>query len=92
LRRQVRDADLRARLTPDYPIGCKRILLSSDYLATMARPDVSVITRAVRAITPTGVETADGQRHEADVIIYGTGFAATEFLSPMRVTGRGGQE
>ncbi|TFW22379.1 NAD(P)/FAD-dependent oxidoreductase [Massilia arenosa] len=90
LARQVPDPALRARLTPDYPIGCKRILLSSDYLAALARPNVTLVTETIRRITPDGIETTDGQHHAADTIVYGTGFAATKFLAPMRVTGRGG--
>ena len=90
LRRQVADPDLRARLTPDYPIGCKRILLSNEYLATMAKPNVKVVTEGIRSITSDGIETADGQHHVVDVIVYGTGFAATEFLAPMAITGRDG--
>lgn len=90
LSRQVPDPALRNKLIPDYPIGCKRILLSSDYLATMSKPSVSLITSGISRITPDGIETADGKHHAADVIVYGTGFAATEFLSPMRIVGRSG--
>ncbi len=90
LKRQVADPALRQRLTPDYPIGCKRILLSSEYLATMARPNVSLVTTGIRRITPDGVETEDGRHHAADVLVLGTGFAATEFLAPMDVRGRNG--
>lgn len=90
LRRQVQDPALRAQLTPDYPIGCKRILLSNEYLATMAKPNVRLVTQGIRRITTTGVETSDGQHHPADAIVYGTGFAATEFLAPMKITGRDG--
>ncbi len=90
LERQVPDAALRQKLTPDYPIGCKRILLSSEYLATMARSNVHVQTGAIDRVEPDGVRTRDGRLHRADVIVYGTGFAATQFLSPMKITGRGG--
>jgi cation diffusion facilitator CzcD-associated flavoprotein CzcO/acetyl esterase/lipase len=92
LSRQVPDADLRRQLTPDYPIGCKRILLSSDYLATMSRENVELVTRGIRRVTESGIETDDGMHHPVDAIVYGTGFAATEFLSPMRITGRNGIE
>lgn len=92
LHRQVQDPELRAQLTPDYPIGCKRILLSNEYLATMAKPNVHLVTQGIRRITPTGIETVDGQHHPADAIVYGTGFAATEFLAPMTITGRDGLE
>ena len=92
LNRQVGDPALRARLTPDHPIGCKRILLSSEYLCTMTRPNVNLVTAGIRRVTPTGVEADDGQHHDADVLILGTGFAATEFLAPMQVRGRDGVE
>lgn len=92
LRQQVDDAALRARMTPDYPIGCKRILLSSEYLATFNRPNVQLVTQGVRRITPTGVQTTDGQVHAVDAIVYGTGFAATEFLAPMAIKGRAGKD
>lgn len=92
LAQQVKDKTLRAKMVPDYPIGCKRILLSSEYLATFARPNVALLTEGIKRITPEGIETADGQHHAVDAIIYGTGFAATEFLAPMRIKGRGGKE
>ncbi len=90
LNEQVNDRTLRQRLTPDYPIGCKRILLSSEYLATMARDHVQLVTTGIRRVTPTGVETEDGVHHPADVLVLGTGFAATDFLAPLRVHGRDG--
>lgn len=90
LSKQVPDAALRAKLQPDYPIGCKRILLSSEYLAAMSKPNVHLVTEGIRRVTPNGIETVDGTHHQVDAIIYGTGFAATEFLSPMRITGRAG--
>ncbi|MBF6356036.1 NAD(P)/FAD-dependent oxidoreductase [Nocardia higoensis] len=92
LRKQVPDPALRAKLTPDYPIACKRVLFSGDYFPALTQPNVTVATEAITEITPTGVRTADGTVHEADVIIYGTGFKGTEFLWPMRVRGRGGRE
>lgn len=92
LHRQVPDPALRAQLTPDYPIGCKRILLSNEYLATMVKPNVKLVTQGIRRVTADGVETVDGQHHPADAIVYGTGFAATEFLAPMTITGRHGLE
>ncbi|MCW2755596.1 MAG: Cyclohexanone monooxygenase [Marmoricola sp.] len=90
LRAQVRDRDLRAKLHPDYPIGCKRLLFSNDWYPALASPNTDVVTDEVAEILPHGVRTADGTVHEVDVIIYGTGFAATEFLAPMKVTGAGG--
>lgn len=89
---QVRDKVLRKQLTPDFPIGCKRILLTRDWLPALARPNVSVVGEAIREITETGVVTADGQHRELDAIVYGTGFAATRFLTPMQVSGCGGRD
>ena len=90
LAQQVPDAALRERLTPDYGLGCKRILISNDFYPAMSRPNVRLVSQGIAAVRPTGIETADGQVHPVDVIIHGTGFAATEFLTPMRVTGRNG--
>lgn len=90
LARDVADPALRARLTPGYPIGCKRVLLSDDYLASLAHPAVRLVSEPIRRIVPEGVETASGQVHEADILIYGTGFTATEFLAPMAIQGRAG--
>jgi len=91
LTRDVADPALRARLTPDYPIGCKRILLSDDYLSVFARPGVELVTEPIARVTPAGIETQDGRLHECDVIVFGTGFAATDFLAPMTIRGRGGR-
>jgi cation diffusion facilitator CzcD-associated flavoprotein CzcO len=92
LNRQVKDPVLRAKLWPDYAIGCKRILFSSNYFPALAQPNVDVVTDGIAEITEKGVRTKDGVLHEVDVIIYGTGFAATDFLGPMHVTGAGGRE
>ncbi|WP_239144839.1 flavin-containing monooxygenase [Actinoplanes couchii] len=87
---QVRDPELRAKVTPDEPIGCKRLLFTNAWLPALARPDVALVTEKIIAVTPDGVRTADGTDHPCDTLIYGTGFAATEFLAPMRITGRDG--
>jgi cation diffusion facilitator CzcD-associated flavoprotein CzcO len=92
LRRQVKDPALREKLQPDFPIGCKRILFSNDWYPALARDHVSVVTDAIAGIEPTGVRTADGTLHDADVLIWGTGFAATDFLRTIRVVGRDGVE
>ncbi len=92
LRRHIPDAALRARLQPDYPMGCKRILISNDYLPALAQGNVQVIDMAIEAVASDGIRTRDGQVHACDVLIYGTGFAATDFLAPMQIRGLGGQE
>jgi cation diffusion facilitator CzcD-associated flavoprotein CzcO len=87
---QVPDAALRASVTPEDELGCKRVLISSDYYPALARDDVELIGTAVRELTPTGVVAADGTERPADVVVLSTGFTTTEFLAPMRVRGEGG--
>jgi cation diffusion facilitator CzcD-associated flavoprotein CzcO len=85
LHRQVQDPALRARLTPDYRIGCKRILLSSDYYPALTQPNVSLVTEPIERITEKAVRTADGAEHRVDTIIFGTGFQAADFPIARRV-------
>jgi cation diffusion facilitator CzcD-associated flavoprotein CzcO len=92
IEKQIADPELRARVTPDYTIGCKRILLSSDYYPALQRPNVNLVTDAITGIKPDGVATADGTVHPADVIIYGTGFKVIESVNALNVTGRDGRE
>jgi cation diffusion facilitator CzcD-associated flavoprotein CzcO len=88
---QLRDhPELRERVWPDYTFGCKRILFSSYFLPALARPDVELVTEPIERLAPEGVVTRDGRLHEADCIIYGTGFRTTDFMFPMEVTGAGG--
>ncbi|NYG55504.1 flavin-containing monooxygenase [Nocardioides perillae] len=89
---QVRDRRLRRRLRPDYPIGCKRVLFSNDWYPALAREHVEVVTEPVAEVLPHGVRTADGREHAADVLVWGTGFAATRFLETLEVTGVGGAD
>ena len=92
LRRGVSDPAKRAQLQPDYPLGCKRILISNDYFPALNQANVDIVGTPITAIEANGVRTADGRLHEADVLIYGTGFAATDFLAPMQIRGLGGTE
>ncbi len=78
LRRQVADPVLRATLTPDYAIGCKRILISNDYYPALARPNVEVLPAGVREVREDAVVATDGSVHEVDTIIFGTGFQVTD--------------
>ncbi|MEQ9478842.1 MAG: NAD(P)/FAD-dependent oxidoreductase [Algiphilus sp.] len=90
LERQVKDPELRRKLTPDYPIGCKRVLFSSDYYPALQRENVHLETQGIDHIHANGIRTKDGRDHDCDVLIWGTGFKATEFLAPIRFIGRGG--
>lgn len=74
LKAQVRDPVVRAKLTPDYVIGCKRILISNTYYPTFNRDNVSLVTDGIQEVTHNGVIDALGKEHKADAIILGTGF------------------
>jgi cation diffusion facilitator CzcD-associated flavoprotein CzcO len=92
LERQVPDPDLRARLTPNYHLGCKRVLRSNDWYPALQRPNVELVDTPITAIHEDGIETTDGNRRTVDAIIYGTGFTPTDFLSPVQLTGLHGLE
>lgn len=87
LRKFIKDPKLRETLTPDYPVGCKRILLSNDYYEALAKPNVRVVSEPIEEVTSTGIKTKDGNSQNFDAIVFGTGFKATEFLSPMEIKG-----
>jgi cation diffusion facilitator CzcD-associated flavoprotein CzcO len=91
LRSAITDPELRARCVPDYVMGCKRVVFSNDWYPALARPEVELVTERIERIAPDGVVTSDGAARPADVIVYATGFQATQFLTPMQVTGPGGQ-
>ena len=92
IRAQIPDDDaLFAQVAPKYPIGGKRALVDNGvWLGSLKRDNVDLITTPIERITPRGIATKDGVEHEADVIIYGTGFQASRFLWPMKIVGRGG--
>lgn len=90
-RRSVKDRALRRTVTPDYPMGCKRVLFSSDYYPAVAQPNVDIVTTGITAVTQSGITTADGAEHPVDVIVYGTGFHAQEFCAAIDVRGIGGE-
>jgi cation diffusion facilitator CzcD-associated flavoprotein CzcO/acetyl esterase/lipase len=89
--RQVPDATLRAQLTPDYPLGCKRIIYSNDFYPALGQPHVELVTTPIERFTETGIVTSDGREREIDVLVCATGFDTQHLLSSVTVTGRGGQ-
>ncbi|GAB3589775.1 NAD(P)/FAD-dependent oxidoreductase [Angustibacter peucedani] len=91
VRRQVTDPATRKALTPTYRMGCKRILISNDYLPTFNRPDVTLVTDPVVRVEPDAVVTADGRRHRADTIVMSTGFKVTDPYERLTVRGLGGR-
>jgi cation diffusion facilitator CzcD-associated flavoprotein CzcO len=90
LERQVPDPDLRAKLTPGYTIGCKRILLSDDYYPALMRDNVELVTDGITEIREDSVVDAAGRAHEVDCVIYGTGFKVAESLQDRHIIGRNG--
>lgn len=92
LMKKVPDKRLRAKLRPDYQVGCKRVLFSNNYYDAIIQPNVELVTERISEITSNGVRTADDVEREVDVLILGTGFKATEFLAPMKVRGLGGRD
>lgn len=88
---QIADPHLRAKATPDYKVGCKRIGFSNDWYPALAADHVDLVTDRVTAITPDGVRTGDGAERSVDAIVYATGFGATGFLQPMDIIGRDGR-
>ncbi len=91
LMKKVRDPQLRAKLLPDYPVGCKRPLQSRTWFPTFALPNVALETTPIAAFTENGLRTADGVEHTFDTVILGTGFKAAEYLSGLDVYGTGGR-
>ncbi|HEX5193307.1 MAG TPA: NAD(P)/FAD-dependent oxidoreductase [Solirubrobacteraceae bacterium] len=90
LERQVADPALRAKLTPDYELGCKRVLGSTTWYPALCRPNVDVVTDGIARVTETGIVDAAGVHHEVDTIIFATGFHATDPPIAGRVRGRAG--
>jgi cation diffusion facilitator CzcD-associated flavoprotein CzcO len=91
LERQVADPALRAKLTPHYTLGCKRVLLSNDFYPAISQPNVEVVTEHIREVRAHSIVTEDGSEYEIDALICGTGFHVTDSRFPFCVYGRGGQ-
>lgn len=90
LKQVVKDPALRAKLTPDFRIGCKRILITADYLPSLTRPNVEVVTHGIQEIRERSIVTADGVEHAVDAIIFGTGFHVLDLPFANHIRGRGG--
>ncbi|MFC4913396.1 flavin-containing monooxygenase [Actinomadura gamaensis] len=90
LNRQVADPELRRKLTPDYTMGCKRTLVSSDYYPALTRPNVELTTAGIEAVRPHSVVAKDGREYEVDAIILGTGFHVTDAFEHAHIVGRNG--
>jgi cation diffusion facilitator CzcD-associated flavoprotein CzcO len=91
LRRSVPDPALREKLTPDWTLGCKRVLLSNEYLPALARPNVEVVTEGIAEVRARSIVTADGAEREVDAIVFGTGFQPTDPPLAHHTRGRDGR-
>jgi cation diffusion facilitator CzcD-associated flavoprotein CzcO len=92
LARRIKDPKLRAVLTPNYQLGCKRVLVSDDFYPALNRSNVELVTEQIAEVREHSIVTRDGVERPVDVLIYGTGFRASEPLIGCRVVGRGGVE
>jgi cation diffusion facilitator CzcD-associated flavoprotein CzcO len=90
LARQIADPALRAKLTPAYTIGCKRVLLMNTYYPALAQDKVAVLTAGIRQVRSHSIVTNDGEERPVDVIIFATGFDVEHMMGPIDVRGRGG--
>ena len=91
LHAQVSDPVLRAKLTPTFSAGCKRLLFSNEFYPALAADNAEVVTDGIAEVRPDGIVTSDGSFRPADVIIFGTGFRATDRPVAGRITGRAGE-
>lgn len=90
-RRQIADPALRERLTPPYPLGCKRIIYSNDFYPALAQPNVELVTAPIACITERSIVTADGREHPLDVLVCATGFDTVHLLASVDVRGLDGR-
>ena len=92
LEENIKDPELRAKLTPDYQAACKRLIFASDFYPAMTQEHTNLITERISQIEATGIRTADGQLHELDILILATGFDSSAFILPTKVTGENGSD
>ncbi len=92
IRRDIRDPELQKEMTPQYTMGCKRVLLSNDFYPSLNRSNVEVISDTIERIVPDGIVTKDGRQHRLDALICATGFQVAEASAPFPIYGLYGQE
>jgi cation diffusion facilitator CzcD-associated flavoprotein CzcO len=89
--KHIQDRALRAKVTPDYTMGCKRVLISNDYYPALARDNVDVVTDGVAEVREHSIVDSAGVEHEVDAIVYGTGFHVTDAFDDLDIVGRNGR-
>ena len=87
----IEDPQLRAKVTPQDEIGCKRLMLTDEWYPTLTKPNVELITDRIAEITPSGIRLEDGSERPADVLVLATGFQSHGFVAPMEIVGAGGR-
>ena len=92
LRTQVKDRWLRRQLTPDFTIGCKRVLMSNDYYRALQAPNAKLITWPIATLSEKGIRTVEGIEHQVDCIVFATGFDVNKTGTPFPVTGLAGRK
>ncbi|MGC7098671.1 flavin-containing monooxygenase [Amycolatopsis lurida] len=92
INKAIKDPELRRKVTPDYTLGCKRVLISNDYYPALARDDVEVVTDGIAEVKAHSVVDRAGVEREVDAIIYGTGFHVTDAFDDLEITGVDGRQ
>jgi cation diffusion facilitator CzcD-associated flavoprotein CzcO len=90
LEKSIKDPELRAKLTPDYKFGCKRVIMNSTFYPAIQKPNAHLVTDGIERIEKDGVVTRDGKKHEIDILVLATGFDPAAFMRPMEFKGRNG--
>lgn len=90
LKLSIKDKDLRKKLTPDYQVGCKRVIINKTFYTGIQKPNATLVTDGIKEITAKGVVTQDGTLHELDTLVLSTGFNPVAFMRPMNLTGKNG--
>lgn len=88
LRKSIKDPVLREKLTPNYTVGCKRVIINNTFYDAIQKPNAHLITDGIEKITETGIVTKDGKSHDLDVLVLSTGFDPFSFMRPMNLTGK----
>ncbi len=90
LKRSIKDPQLRSKLTPDYAVGCKRIIFSTKFYDAILRSNCQLVTEGIDHVESEGIVTEDGKCHDLDILVLATGFKSFNFMRPMQLTGRNG--
>ncbi|GAA5317653.1 MAG: NAD(P)/FAD-dependent oxidoreductase [Candidatus Pelagadaptatus aseana] len=90
LKRSIKDKTLRQKLTPEYQVGCKRLIINNDFYPAIQKDNAHLVTESIDQITAKGIQTKDGKLHELDILVLSTGFDPFAFMRPMNLIGRDG--